>query len=275
MRVNNINTTINFQAGFTKQLKTEALSCNINKISKEFAKQGIPTDFKNNRIAAWCSVKCFEIIQYLNKTYNLNLGLPKGIYVEDFSKLRVADKEADAFCNLAPTNLYLDNDKIMPENAIYINQYKEADYRGGNNFWENIDFLANSDFANKYTPTDSFLYIFMHEFSHVIHNTNMINKLGGENYLKTVLKTFEPDFLQEFPQKYGEILSHLNYYATTHPLDTIACDLAKRLTDGINTSHFIPQNNLLENTPYLRKKPFAKEDVFDQTIRRFFNGNFK
>jgi hypothetical protein len=103
----------------------------------------------------------------------------------------------------------------------------------------------------------------------------MINKLGGEKYLDTILKTFDEKFLKDFQGKYKETLSKLGYYATTHPCDTVGCDLASRLTSELDKEKLIPNENLLKNSPYLKKPHFTKEDEFNQTIRRFFNGDFK
>ena len=50
MKVQNNNHYINFHAGLTKQMCREIASCDITKISHEFSKYSIPTDFKENKI---------------------------------------------------------------------------------------------------------------------------------------------------------------------------------------------------------------------------------
>lgn len=102
--------SISFQAGLTKQIRSEIASSNVKQISDYISKNGIPNDFKENKLIAWCSLKCLEIIKTLNKEYNLRLGLPKGIFVEDFKLLNVSNQQSAGITNFAPCQLYL---KIM------------------------------------------------------------------------------------------------------------------------------------------------------------------
>ena len=67
----------------------------------------------------------------MNEKYGLNLGIPKGIFVEDFKKLKIAEKEAAGFLNFAPAKLYLGNDKITPEKTIFFNEFEGFNYSGG------------------------------------------------------------------------------------------------------------------------------------------------
>ena len=103
MKINHTTNTPypQFQAGLTKQMQAEINHCDPLKISSEFIKMGVPTDFKDNKVIAWCSLKCAEIINNINQKYKLGLTLPKGIFVEDFAELIDVAPDALATCNIA------------------------------------------------------------------------------------------------------------------------------------------------------------------------------
>lgn len=65
------NNNINFQAGLTKQIKSEIASSNVKQISDYISKNGIPNDFKENKLIAWCSLKCLEIIKNFEQRIQL------------------------------------------------------------------------------------------------------------------------------------------------------------------------------------------------------------
>ena len=167
MKVQNNNHYINFHAGLTKQMCREIASCDITKISHEFSKYSIPTDFKENKIVAWCCLKCLELFK------NKNLGLPKGIFVTDFKNLKTAESNDVAMTNIAPTQLFKNKDSVVPEKTIFFNSLDD--------YWNKIDSFADENFELGNSPTNYFLDIFLHEFSHVFHEENLLKKIGGQN----------------------------------------------------------------------------------------------
>lgn len=265
----------NFHAGLTKQLKSEVLSCDINKIVREFEKNNIVADFKNNKMLAWCSIKTFEIIKTLRKNFRLNLSLPNGIVVEDFNKLRIDNPEADAFCNSVPTHLYFDKDVVVPHNTVFFNECKELNSGQGNEYWNQIDEIADWEYEMGESPTNSFLYTFLHEFSHVIHNSNIIDLYGGENYINIVLKALDNDFLKSFQDKYGKIALQLCNYAAYSPFEGVACDLGKRLSQDLDEKTLIPTKNSLKGSPYLKRTINPNDSEYNQLMTRLFNGDFE
>ena len=52
MKVRNENNSFNFKAGLTNRMKRQICSCNVQKVSAEFSRYGIPTDFKENKVIA-------------------------------------------------------------------------------------------------------------------------------------------------------------------------------------------------------------------------------
>jgi len=57
---------INFKAGLTSKMLQEIQREDVLEISSRLAQKGIPTDFKNNKIVAWCCDKTIDILQKLN-----------------------------------------------------------------------------------------------------------------------------------------------------------------------------------------------------------------
>lgn len=267
------NFSINHKAGMTKKIQTEINSCDITRISHEFSRNKINTDFKNNKIIAWCSFKSLEIIIELNKRFQLNLPLPKAIFVENFDKLRLQiDPNAIGLCNVAPTLLFKDSNLIIPEKTIVFNS--------DDSYWNNLDDESNRAKANGISPTDFFLSTFLHEFSHVIHINNLLKIYDGKKILELLYNI--PDNMENFKDKYWYILGkNCCTYAGSNPMEAIACDLEKRISNCIDKNTLHPINNFIENSPYRKLsikekifRPFT-ETKYDKAIRNFWNGNFK
>ena len=122
MKINNETTA--FRAGLTYSMKREIGMADIPRISAELSKKGIETDFKQNRVVGWASKKCVEFIEDLNQHFGLELGMPKGIFVEDFRKLNITKQDSAGFCNMAPTKLYTEREDIVPEKTIFFNSFE-------------------------------------------------------------------------------------------------------------------------------------------------------
>lgn len=275
MQVNKIqnNKQPNFQAGLTKKIANEIQSCDISKITQELQRYNIPADFGGNKMIAWCSVKCFEIIKYLNKAYGLNLNYPNGIFVEDFAKLKTKE-DADGICLSTPGCIYKDDFILSSENTIFFNKNSLFERNGKNAYWDSIDKLSDYRFSTKHAPTDHFLYTFMHEFSHSIHNMNLINKLKPSDYIQLVYKWLSEYYQQSFQEDFGNILSKCCSYAKTNPFEAIACDLGEVLTKNLDSNTLLPNDNPLSGTPYLEQNFFSEKDKYHNLIKQLFNGDF-
>lgn len=275
---NNYYYQTNFKAGLTKQMRQEILSCKTEKITQEFFKHGIPTDFKNNKVIAWGSLKCLELINYLNKQFNLNLSLPKGVFVEDFCNLEVRKTGSTGFCNLLPSELYQGSEEVVSENTIFFNSSPV----GNETIWENIDAEADRLKAESLSETDFFLDIFLHEFAHAMHGGNIIKKMGFRSFENLMESITTRQFYRNFQEKYSEIIENSSCsYATSHPMETIACDLPKRIIDSLNKDTLVPTRNFAIDSPYLDESltgiPLSpcKDEMYEQMIKRFWNGEFK
>lgn len=272
---------LNFKAGLTSKIQQEIARTDVIKISQEFFNHGIETDFKNNKVIAWCSLQCLKLIKFMNETYRLNLGLPNGIFVEDFNKLNVAEKEATGFLNFAPTKLYLGADKITPEKTIFFNEFEEFNYSGGNEFWNRIDRMSDENFDHRFASTDFFLEPILHEFLHSVHEDNLIQKLGGKRVLEILKSALTPLHIKTFIAKYDRLLEPICTYASTNPFEAIACDFSKRTIENLDKTTLLPQSNFILKSPY-KKQNFLEslfihksESELTQTLHRFWNGKME
>lgn len=264
-----------FRAGLTKKFKNEINYCSVQKISKELETLNIKTDFKGNKLLAWCALQCTKLITEINNRYGLNLALPKGIFVEDFSRLKVNTKDAYGFMNMTPAFLYSDKNVLVPEKTIFINEFKEMNYDGGNTIWDLVDELADMNFENKTTTTDFFLETFLHEFAHVMHEGNMQKNHSSSELLKIIIsmvKGQEPAFQKLKP----EITEKFSEYATTNPLEMIACDLSKRIINCTSKETLQPIGDFTINSPYkkqnLFKRLFERKDNLEKMLKNTWNG---
>ncbi len=273
------NSGISFRAGLTAQMKREISACDVKKITEEFTKSGVNADFKDNKAAAWCSLKCLEIIKYLNKEYHLNLGLPKGVYVEDFRELNINSKTSLGFLNLAPASLYKNSARITPEKSIFLNDFKEFNHAGGNAYWNRLDGIADENFDKRISATDFFLEPILHEFLHAVHEENLSQKLGGKKLVKAIQDTCKPEKLRKFRMKHELLLENICCYAAVNPFEAVACDMSKRAISNLDKETLLPQNNFIQESPYSKipvlKSFFIKEDKLSHLLRRFWNGKFE
>ncbi len=277
MKIQNNYTNTAFNAGLTASMKSQISSCKPRKIEKVFEKEGISANFKNNKIVAWSSLKCLEFIKSLNKNYGLNLCLPRGVFVEDFNNLNV-NVNAHGLCNTLPTFLHKGCESITPEKTVIFNEHKDYNYEGGNDFWDNLDDTTSFYYEKKYSPTDFFLEIFLHEFGHAAHMGNLINLLGGQKYFDTVIASIKDEAREAFTTKYRELLERICLFATENPFEAVAYDLTSREIANMDKNTLLPTSNFIKTSPYQNRDIsdiFVKEDVFNNSLHEFWKGNFK
>ena len=260
--------TFCFKSGLTKQMRAEMQSCSPKKIENYFAEQGIYADFKNNKVASWCSLQCIKLIQELNKKYNLNLGYPKGVIVENFDRIRTCDKRAFGLTNFAPAYLYKDKDIIIPERTILFDTNNKA--------WQNIDKMEEEAFTEGISPTNFFLDSILHEFMHVLHEANMLKVIGGHQTLNALTKIQDINLIQRFQQKYSKrIKKYICEYASSNQLEAVACDLTKRIINSLDKENLILKKNPFRSSPY-EKKVFLtqkQEPKINEVLKQIWRGN--
>lgn len=247
------NSGLAFHAGMTQKMKNEIKSCDVKKIQWDVWNRGIQCDFKQNKVVAWCSQKVVELIEEINKRYGLDLGLPKGIIVEDFKELDLSIDNYDIVhgcINLMPCKFYKKKDIIVSNGTIFFNEHVNKNYSGGNEFWDKLDENADKFYAEKGTATDFFLELILHEFAHAMHEKNLQTKLSPKKLNKFWNWQCSLKTQMKFKHKYGEIMSKISNYAKIDHSEAVACDISKRLIENIDKETLKPTSNFFENSPY-------------------------
>jgi hypothetical protein len=152
----NKNSSIFFTAGF-KHLEGIIARTDMNRVSRQFEKLGIQTDFQNNKIVAASSGFTANIFM------KLGLPLPTGLYVRDLSKL-FGPKQADSCAVCLPDNM-----KGYEIRSVIFNSSKD---------WQDIDATTEYCKSHNHWATNHFLNVFLHEFNHNAHIDHLYKKYG-------------------------------------------------------------------------------------------------
>lgn len=252
--------SLNFKAGLTSKMRNEISSCNVKAVSTELLRNGIKTDFKDNKFIAWCVLKTYQIVK------NFRFGFPNAIIVEDFNRLRNQSNDYMSFCNVAPTKLYKDNENITAEKSLFFNQ---------NINWERIDNIADEHFDIGLSPNNFFLNVFLHEFAHSMHEQNLLDKMDGTTLIQKINKSSETVNQLEFHKNFDDILSVICPYAATNAFEAVACDLSNMIIKNLNKNTLEVNTKFINNSPYRIQKWWnlhLRENILSKTLRHFWNG---
>lgn len=265
---------IPFSSGLNDKFIDAINHTNIDDISYDLRKKGIPANFKNNKVVAWCCNKVLDIVTKMNRRYRLNLALPKGIYVEDFSNLNIPNTTIVSFCTFAPSILRKNSREIIPAQAIFFNS---------NYDWTHIDEIADRDYASRFKSTGNFLDHFLNELAHVLHENNLQKKIGSKETVKKIRYIQGEEQVKEYKKKYGGKISQICYYALTDPLEAVACDMSRVIVGTLDPETLMPTRNPFVGTPYERLSILQRANIPDysdeerplnEILRNFWDGNF-
>ena len=171
--------------------------------------------------------------------------------------------QADMGMCLALPYLAKNTNKIYPETTIFFNSESK---------WENLDDIADEQYINNYNSTDLFINIILHEFIHAAHFKNLLAKLGTNKYSTKIINACN---MQNNCVPYN-ISKQLGKYSSFNPLETIACDITKRICDTLDKTSLLPPFNPLKNSPYDNLSGFEKlhyllfEDKSKKTLSALF-----
>ena len=277
MNINNNHNNYqpHFSAGLTRNMETQISSCNPQKIESLLMQRNIKANFDNNKVVAWSVQQCISILDNLNDKFKLNLWLPREIYLEDFEKLNIKNsRNATGFCNFLRQKLYKGSDTLTDGLSIFFNK---------NIPWKYIDEISDHQYSQKDAPTDFFLDVIFHDFMHIIHEGNMLNKVGADKMMDFLIKASDTSNISKFQTKYMSELKKICNYATTNPVDAVACDLNKVISSNIDRNNLTIDTNPFINTPYeqipLIKKmmpissvKMSHNDQLFNIKRKIFNG---
>ena len=271
--LNRFDNKIFFGAGWTPEIEESIRNCNIKEISQNLIQLGIETDFRENKIIAWCCDKAVEIINQLNKKHKLGLILPKAIYVEDFSKLNIDNEKIYGFCNWVPAHVLKDSDKVFPERTLFFNSMHQ---------WENIDQVAELSYKSGRCSSPHFLSRFFHELGHSCQNGNLLKSHTLQQLSLLVKKLTSKECCIEYQRKFRDITTKISREATDNPLETIAEDIARKISEALNPK-LSPTYNPFQSSFYLNKGIFIslvlpfriateEEKVERRLLKQVWNG---
>ena len=281
MNIQNNYTGLNFQRGLTKSIRNEINSCDTHKIADYLKKEkGILSDFKDNKVIAWCALKSVSIIEELNRRYNTKFTLPYAVYVEDFEKLNIDSNDIFGFLNFFTNNRTYKDKSLATANTIYYNDFKNTDVNSPNGLWDKIDEIMDSQYESKMVTTDFFLEPIFHEFVHAMHEGNLVKKLGMKGMFNFIKTQYIKENIAKFQCNNSYLLTEISNYATENPIEAVACDFSKRAMTGINKKTLLPITNFIKSSPYQKQsfwdRFFSKpQDKTDELLKNIWNGDYK
>lgn len=268
------NKNLKFGAGLTPKMIKEIQQVDVLDISSKLARKGIPSDFQDNKIIAWCSQKTVDIFEQFNEKYKMKLALPKGIFVEDFNKLNVENPNALGTCNMQPAKLKKHSNEETPPLVIFYNSLHN---------WENINKIADDDYAIGLSSTPHFLNFGLHEFVHSAHEDQLLNQLDAKTLANELNLLKNEKQVAEYQRKYGLNVSKICTNALEDPFEAIACDMPKVIVDSLDKTTLMPTRNPFINTPYEKlsfwqrinlPEPTNEKEELREILRNFWNGKF-
>jgi len=262
---------ISFKRGLSSGIARQIQKADVVEISAQIRKMNIDCDFKGNKIIAWSCAKILEIIKKLNEVFDQPFASPKGIFVENFNELKIGiysnpPERIYGLCNLIPTKLLKNSDKIIPSRTLFFNQ---------NYSWEDIDSLSDISFGSKEASTDFFLHAFLHDFSHCAHEDRILKRHGAKRTREILDLITSDDFLQKYRQNFAKELSSISQYALENPLEAVAEDTSRLICNSLNKELILTKNPFADS-PYAGfldyHKHFGKHSSKDKLLRAFWNG---
>ncbi len=264
----NIN-YINYKGGLSKAIKSEISGTDCFKVQDFLKKEkNINADFANNKLIAWAASNIIKLLEGLKNDTKFKIEFPTDIIVADLNDYNVDNNGLIyGFANFFPCRFCNKNNNIVPGMSIIFNK----DFP-----WEKIDEMSDYDFSKGHTVTDHFLESFIHEFAHIIHEGNMLNRYSAEDVYKKLELLTSDLIVQKFKKEYGaEIEKSLCKYAKESPLDLVACDLSSKFLKNLDMNNIRLRKNPFKEYPYSNNFFnifLGKKDNVGLITRQIFNG---
>jgi len=263
-----------FGSGWNPRISEAIKNCDVEQITEEMTRMDIETDFADNKVVAWCSNQVVKIFEHLNDRFSLKFDLPKGIFVEDFSKLNIKPNEMrmHGFCNWLPAYVLKESDKVFHERTLFFNSF-----HGQRNIykWENINPDTEKLFKDKKLGSGHFLTVFLHEFFHSSHNGHLLKKFNQDNLHERLKSLTNPAFIIEFHRRYGKLLSDIGKQAIRNPLEVVANDMCMRIASSLDSKILLPTHNPFKLSPYQNNSLLARLNGLrtkEKVLRKIWNG---
>lgn len=258
-----------FRSGLTSNVFSQFSKTNYSNVTSYFQNQNINVDFKHNKAIAFCCMKAYDILQSI-QNFGGHFIKPNQIIVEDFNNLKGNLNDSWGVCNLLPTKLYKNSDKIIPERTILFNSnlMEFNDKR----LLEYMNDVAEFQKKENIESSSHFLIKFVHEFAHSLHEGYLQQKFSANKLNKIIHNFLDKNNILVFQKKYSDLITNnICRYACENPFEFIACDLSKRILDKNNQS-FKPYKKYFFLKSVLCKDEQKNDNQFNKLINEIWNG---
>ena len=263
---------VKFNGGLNKAIRSDILATDCSKIQNLLKKEkDINADFANNKLIAWATYKITKLIDELKNNTKIPIEFPTNIITANLNDYNIDNNGLIyGFTNFLPCRFNNKNNDIVPGMSIIFNK----DFP-----WEKIDEISDYDYSKGHTTTNHFLESFIHEFAHIIHEGNLLNKQSAEKVQKDLNLLTDNTTIQNYKKEYGEeIVQNLCGYAVETPLDLVACDMSYRFIENLEENEISLKGNPFNQSPYSRtlfSLVLKKQSNLDIIINKIFNANQK
>lgn len=229
-----------------------AENLNPDKIARELAdKFNIGSDFGNNPLFAAFSALTVNIFR------KLNFPLPSNVLLKDLSGTWYS--KCLGICCTSPfdADIYRKFGGSFPLKSVIMNATQD---------WSSIqDYMLEAKRRN-HTSTGHFLDVFIHEFMHSAHLTNLEKRYGAKEGGKFMRK-FQKDFTNK--DTIAMIKNETSNYGATKPCEMIAEEMTELVVDSLNPRTLLPDEMIFRMNRL--KEPFEMDKLIDAC----WNGDFK
>lgn len=228
-----------------------AKNLNPDKIARDMANRfNIGTDFGNNQIVAAFSALTANIF------HKLGFALPSNVILKDLSGTRYSNALGICCTNASDYDLLHKFGTNFPLKTVIINSCQ--------NWFSIQDYMMYAKRIN-HTSTGHFLDVFIHEFMHSAHLSNLQKRYGKNG--SSVMREFQKDFTNK--DTIAMIKKETSDYGSTKPCEMIAEEMTELVVDSLNPKTLLP-NEMIFRINKL-KEPFQMDKLIDAC----WNGDIK
>ena len=228
-----------------------AENLNPDKIAREMADRfNIGTDFGNNPLVASFSALTTNIF------HKLGFALPSNVVLKDL-RGTCYSKTLGIFCSSSyDSDLTRKFGTSFPLKTVIINESRD---------WSSIqDYMMHAKQVN-HSSTGHFLDVFIHEFMHNAHFSNLQQRFGKNG--SKIMHKLQKEFTNK--DTIAMIKKETSNYGATKPCEMIAEEMTELVVDSLNPKTILPDEMIFRMNRL--KEPFQMDKLIDAC----WNGDVK
>lgn len=228
-----------------------AENMNPDRISRQMAdKFHIGTEFGNNPLVAAFSALTTNIF------HKLGFSLPSNVVLKDLSGTYYSKALGICCTHQYDQDIYRKFGRSFPLKTVVMNETQD---------WYSIqDYMINAKKVN-HSSTGHFLSVFIHEFIHSAHLSNLEKRFGSKS--SSLMHKFQKDFTNK--DTIALIKKETSNYGSTKPCEMIAEEMTELVANSLNPKTLLP-NEMIFKINRL-KEPFSMDKLIDAC----WNGDIK